>query len=423
MKIFTSLKRDLATPSACGRHPFKKLKGNLSCSLSLTVLWSYALTLFILSAFCLLPSALNAQVGEMNSSDADIVKKIEKIMPPEITEMVLTPIKNWPESLYSDYYGIKNRSQLENLHPGKPIPEYVIDHDTLQLSGWQLPLMCNGEPLLLATVVRTLRGGYGGYVFTGGGEPGMAERIHNYKYKDSIVGILEQRYPQMTCLIVRKEHKVFFVEVYDKATGEYFKNEYSFSEINSLIKDILQKKRTPRAIFSIDSLPKNELILTPEITKMLVTQAYSNHINDSDKELSNWGIKDRSQLENLHLGKPIPMYSIDFDNEKLKFYGYWQMIVMSNDEPLLITSVKLEDDGQYSWAGTGGGATAKIIHNYEHKDLIIGSIKVFSPGPGFSYLIINKDNKNILVEGYDYATREYLKNEYSLSEVIKQIKK
>jgi len=376
------------------------------------------LIITLLSVFAI----ANAQIDENKVSDADIIKKIEIIMPPEITEMVLTEIKNAP-NVYLSEYDKKYWSQLENLQLGIPFPEYIIDNDTLKLSGWLLPFIFNGEPLFLARATlgfireRAFTGM--GYVFSALVERDKAERILNYEHKDSIIGILEQRQPQISCLMVRKEHKVLFVEVYDKATGEYFMNGYSFSEINNLMKAIIQKKRTPRAVFSIDSLPKNELIMTPEITEMLIAQAYSSHINDSEKELSNWGIKNRSQLEHLHLGKPIPEYSIDFDNEKLRFYGYWQMIVMSNNEPLLTTRVKLEDDGQYRWAGSGGAAQAKIIHNYEHKDLVIGGISIFS---SIRYLIICKDNKDIIVKVYDQATDEYFK-EFSLSEIIKQIKK
>jgi len=57
MRKVTSLNRDLTTPSACGRHPFKKLKGNFSRNLfrfsSLTVLRSYGLTLLLLLTFCM----------------------------------------------------------------------------------------------------------------------------------------------------------------------------------------------------------------------------------------------------------------------------------------------------------------------------------------------------------------------------------
>ena len=378
------------------------------------------LIITLLSVFAI----TNAQIDKDKISDADIIKKIEIIMPPEITEMVLTQIKNAP-NVYLSEYDKKYWSQLENLQLGIPFPEYIIDNDTLELSGWLLPFIFNGEPLFLARATlgfireRAFTGM--GYVFSALVERDKAERILNYEHKDSIIGILEQRQPQMSCLMVKKEHKVLFVEVYDKATGEYFKNEYGFSEINSLIKDIIQK-RMQKLIgnISIDSLPKNELEMTPEITEMLIAQAYSSHINDSDRELANWGIKNKAQLENLHLEKPIPEYWIDINNEKLRFTDVWEVLVMSNGKPLLITRVKLEDDGQYNWVGTRGGAQAEIIHNYEHKDLIIGCIR--SSFIYMAYLIIRKENKNIIVKLSDLATREYFK-EYTLNEVIKQIKK
>jgi hypothetical protein len=359
----------------------------------------------------------NAQVDENKISDTDFVQKNELKMPPEIIEIVLTPIKNYPH-VYLSEYDNKYWSQLEDLQLGRLFPEYMIDNDTLKLSGWLLPFLFNGEPLFLARGTRTNRGDY---TFLSLVERDKAERILNYEYKDSIVGILEQRFPQMmSYLIIRKENKDIFVQVYDKATDEYFKNEYSFSEINNLIKDITQKMmQRATGNISLESLPKNQLEMTPEINEMLISKVYSSFIDGSDKHLSNFGIKNKEQLKNLHFGKPIPEYGIDINNENLIFTDRWQMLVMSNDEPLFITRVKLEDDGQYSYAGNGSAARAEIIHNYEHKDLIIGCIRVFPRA--YRYLIIRKDNKNIIVGMPNSATREYFK-EYSLSEVIKQIK-
>ncbi|MCL2289259.1 MAG: hypothetical protein FWC34_00930 [Bacteroidetes bacterium] len=350
-------------------------------------------------------------------------------MPPEITEIVLTQIKSHPH-VYLSEYDRKYWSQVENLELGRPFPEYIIENDTLKLSGWLLPFLFNGEPLFLARGTRTNRGDY---VFLSLVERDKAERIFNYEYKDSIVGILEQRnFPRMTYLIIRKENRDIFVEDYDKTTREYsnfrpdygkttreyFKNENSFSEVNNLIKDITQK-RMQRLIgnISIDSLPKNELEMTPEIEKMVVNEVYSDFINGSDINLSRFGIKNRKQLEHLHLGKPIPVYMIDYSNEKLRFTDAWEVPMMSDGKPLFNTRVKLEDDGQYTLVGWGGAGG--ILHNYEYKDLIIGGIRVISPG--FRYLIIRKENKNIIVQVYNSATGEYFK-EYSLREVIKQIK-
>jgi len=127
-------------------------------------------------------------------------------------------------------------------------------------------------------------------------------------------------------------------------------------------------------------------------------------------------------LENLHLGKPIPRYIIE--NENLIFTGYWEVPVMSDSEPLFFTRVKLEDDGQYSNAGGGASKLAEIIHNYEHKDLLIGILGV-RPNTisGWNYLIIRKDNKDIFVKSYDDATGKVSKTEYSLNEIINLLKK
>jgi len=168
---------------------------------------------------------------------------------------------------------------------------------------------------------------------------------------------------------------------------------------------------------TVQFVPRNELKMTPEITEMLIYNAYWMHKNDSDEELSRFGIKDRSQLDNLHLGKPFPKYTLV--NNNLKFLNQWNILVMSEDEPLFITTVRLMEDGRYRWAGSGSAEGARILYNYKHKDLIIGDLDDYPR----SYLIIRKDNKDIFVEGYDYATQEYLKNEYSLNEVINHKKK
>jgi len=60
MKKFTLL----TTPSACGSHPFKKLKGNLFHPKPLTVLRSYTLTVFFLIAL-LSPFTAGAQCGDI----------------------------------------------------------------------------------------------------------------------------------------------------------------------------------------------------------------------------------------------------------------------------------------------------------------------------------------------------------------------
>jgi hypothetical protein len=171
-------------------------------------------------------------------------------------------------------------------------------------------------------------------------------------------------------------------------------------------------------ILDTNFVQKNELKMTPEITEMVVTEVSSRFINRDDKYLSNYGVTSRSQLTNLHLGKPIPEYVIE--NESLKFIGKWQVLVMSDSEPLFIANIKLEDDGQYRYAGKGSASKAERIHNYEHKNLIMGILH--SPVSRMEYLYIRKDNKDIFVESYDWVTREFFKNEYSLSELINLIK-
>jgi len=167
---------------------------------------------------------------------------------------------------------------------------------------------------------------------------------------------------------------------------------------------------------SVQFVPRNELILTPEITEMLINKTYSGFINGSDRELSNFGIKDRAQLENLHLGKPIPRYVLE--NGNLIFLNTWTMLVMSDGEPLHFIDVSLEEDGQYKWAGSGSAKGATIHHNYEHKDLVIGFVDAYPQ----SYLMIRKNNSDVFVKEYDYKTREYFTGEYSLSDIINLIK-
>ena len=165
---------------------------------------------------------------------------------------------------------------------------------------------------------------------------------------------------------------------------------------------------------------KSELILTPELTEMLIKEAYSMHINNPEWVLSQYGIKDRSQLDHLHLGKPIPMYEIV--NETLTFIGKWFVLVMSNGEPLFRMWVKLDKNGQYREAGGGSAGMAEHIHNYEYKNLIIGILGTTSFN-GMDYLMIRRENQDIFVQVYDRATREYFKYEYTLSEIMNMIKK
>jgi len=222
----------------------------------------------------------------------------------------------------------------------------------------------------------------------------------------------------MEYLIIRKENQDIFVEIYDEVTDEYFKNEYSFSELISHLKELSLRKREADMKYYeryyAQVADKSELKLTPEISEMEITRIK----NMPEMALSNYGVTTKSQLDHLHLGKPIPMYSIV--NEKLTFKGKWFVLVMSDEEPLFRSILKLKDDGQYRWVGSGSGGSS--IHNYEHKDLIIGILGTTS-FHGEDYVIIRKENQDIFVQWYDHATREYLKNEYTLSEIMNMIKK
>jgi len=227
--------------------------------------------------------------------------------------------------------------------------------------------------------------------------------------------------------------------VFDPATREYFKNEYSLSELISLRNRVLElrnanlkelRQEIPEIfgtnqvneddIFDTNFPQKHELKMTPEITEMLVNHTYSSHINSPDWSLSNWGIKDRSQLDNLHLGKPIPEYRIDRDNENLVFTGTWIVPVMSNGEPLFTADVSEWSKGEYRWLGAGGVALAEILRNYEYKDLIIGYLSGYPKEK--SYLMIRKEQKDIFVYVSRIKTHESF-NEYTFSEIINLLKK
>jgi hypothetical protein len=367
-------------------------------------------------------------LNEILFARAQIGKKELNLMP-EIEEMVVRKIKNLPEENYSDY-GIKNKSQLENLHIGKPIPRYTLepistlanmpvmsDWEPLSLSftkTWSVPVMSDDAPLLFGVIAFS---DYEGYPFKCNiysGDKNTIEHFHNYEHKDSIMGFVAATLSLqgIDYFMIRKENQDIFVEIYDKVTGEYFKNEYSFSELDNHFKET-------RMRYFDKVANKSELKITPEISKMLDTTLFSRLRNYSDKILSDcWEITDRSQLENLQLGKPIPMYTIV--NGNLTFTGCWEMPVMSDGEPFYLPYIRLGDDEQYIHAGDGYNPLAKIIHNYEHKDFVIGIKKKKS---GWGYLIIRKDNQDIFVQMYNDATREYLKNEYSFSEVLDLLKK
>ena len=367
-------------------------------------------------------------LGIVTISNAQIEIKELKLTP-EIEEMVITKIKNWPIKDYSEY-GIINSSQLMNLHLGKPVPNYWIvgkkierltiwnasqisDEVPLSLrfmDTWTVPVMLDEEPLLFVVTASS------DFIGVFNGIKNTKEHFHTYELKDSIIGCIGVE-SSMEYLIIRKENQDIFVQVYDEVTGEYFKNEYSFSELISHLKALsLRKREADRKYYEryyAQVADKSELILTPEITEMEITRIK----NMPEMFYSSYGITDRSQLDHLHLGKPIPMYIIV--NENLTFTGQWFVLLMSDGEPLRRLILKLDDDGQYRWVGSG--SRGRSIHNYEHKDLIIGILGTTS-FHGVDYVMIRRDNQDIFVQWYNRDTREYLKNEYTLSEIMNMIK-
>jgi len=372
-------------------------------------------TTFLLSAFCLLLPVLNAQIDSKN----------ELNLTPEMEEMLIARIKNEPvEEFYR--YGIKNKEQLENLQLGSAIREYVIniDNDTLIPQGWRVPIMYEGKALFLAYVT----GREANF-----GSPKMGEDIHHYERKD-LMGIVTVSVIPWEYYYIQRENKDVFVQVFDPSTREYFKNEYSLSELISLRNRVLElrnaslkelRQEIPEIygtnqvnendIFDTNFPQKHELKMTSEITEMLVSVFKYRSV----QSLSDYGITNRAQLENLQFGKPIPEYRIDMDNENLVFIRTWHVPVMSDGEPFFTAMVSEWSKGEYRYMG--GGSGGKKRHNYEHEDLIIGLIRHTSPG--MSYYIIRKENKDIFVEIFNYTTREYFKNEYSFNEFINLLKK
>ena len=401
----------------------------------LMVLRSYGLTVLLLSVLVI----TNAQTDESLILDSATIQKNELKMTPEIEEAVVTKLKSMPEDFYS-YRGINiNKEQLENLHLGKPIPWYkiVFANERLEPVGphsvpriaagepfllkfanaWNVPVMSNGEPLLFGII----------NFFIPNGDPNLGdigikntiEHFNNYEYKDLVIGSvgLDSRNMGMDFLIIRKAHKDIFVEVYDKATGEYFKNEYGSGELITLLQDWAAKMKEAQNRYYAYVADKSELILTPELTEMLCTRTFSHTEGWSDEMFSSCGIKNRPKLENLHLGKPVPKYIIR--NENLTFTGSWEVPVMSDGElPFYVVTVNLKDNGQYSDAG-GGSANYEEFNNYKYKDLLIGYLTIGST----RFFIIRKDNTDIFVKAYDWNTGEYYKTEYSLSEIINLFKK
>ena len=406
MKIVTSLK----PPRPSGTPPLKR-RGIYP-----------ALTVFLLSSLSLLLSPLYAQVEENKALDANVVKKIEIKVPPEITpeitERAIAPfINNMSERDYPKY-GIKSKSQLEKLDIGKPIPYYIINDGQLTFTDtWSVPLLSEGEPLFFET--GAFSDGLYFFVDIGNANKNIIEHIYNYEYKDSIIGSIgvTTQGKGMDYLIIRKENRDIFVQVYDEATSEYLINEYSLGEIINLEKERAQKEAQDRAQKRAKYLEyvadKSELIITPEIEEMV----FKRFRNMSDISCSKYGIKNRAQLDNLELGKPMPYYWLQ--NDSLQFSGSWGVLVLSDGEPLSFDNIKLEENGQYRWAGGGTGG-AKTHHNYEHKDLIIGHLGI---NEDMRYLIIRRNGQDVYVKTYDWDTREALKTEYTLKEIINLIKK
>jgi len=379
----------------------------------------------ILSVFAI----TNAQVDENNSFNSTLVPKKELIMPQRLIDMAIAKLKNEPAEKYYRY-GVKSKEQFENLQLGRPLREFRINmgSDTLTTTGsWQVPVMYNGKALFLAYV--TGRDAWFG-------SPTMGESIHHYERKD-LVGILRvQALPTADYLYILREEKDVFLQVLDIPTRQYFKNEYSLSELISLRNRAIEVRANPTKegyeeiygrnapvdendIFDTRFPQKHELKLTPEITEILTAEIYWSFIDYPDSELFNYGITNRAQLENLHLGKPIPKYRIDIDNENLIFIGGWEAIVLSNEEPLFIIDVGKGEE-QYWYTGSGRAGLAKILHNYEHKDLIIG---YFEFDREKSFYTIRKGHQVVFVQVYDYTTHKSLRNEYSFSEIINLIKK
>jgi len=315
---------------------------------------------------------------------------------------------------------------------GRPLREYIIDinKDTLMPRGWRVPIMCEGKALFLADVSAS------DAAFR---TPSWGESIHHYERED-LMGILMARPLFGEFFYIRRENKDVFIQVLNPVTHQYFKNEYSLSEIINRRNRLLDVWNAPIAdrrkieaeiygtnppvdekdIYDTHFPQKHELIMTPAITKMLTTEVYWRFIDKSDENLANFGITNKAQLENLQLGKPIPNYRIDIENEILIFTGIWSVPVMSDGEPLLMENVSksIREDADEQYCNSGGGGY--WLENYKHKDSIIGYLDYSGRN---AYLMIRKDNKDIFIEVYDYATREYFKNEYSFREFINLLKK
>ncbi len=172
--------------------------------------------------------------------------------------------------------------------------------------------------------------------------------------------------------------------------------------------------KTQNTFLSSDSAQKAELKITPIISKALESDICMFLKNVPDEMLNNYGIKNMSQLLNSQLEKPIPMYVIDDQN--LRFTGLWRLPVLSDDEFIALATVKLADNDQYEIVDFGAAKLAKIINDYDHKNLIIGILRVYKQNA--DYLYIQKENNDIFVKMSDLNGKEY-----SLSDIINLIEK
>ena len=164
-----------------------------------------------------------------------VADKSELKLTPEITKMVVNAAHGFRSSFEQERSdrGTKDRTQFENIYPGKPIPLYMINNEKLTFTGrWEVPVMSNGEPLFF---IRVKFEDDGQYEWAGSGGIAMAEGIRNYEYKDLIIGFLGVRH-SWDYLMIRRENRDIFVQISASTTGEYFKNEYSLSEIINLLK-------------------------------------------------------------------------------------------------------------------------------------------------------------------------------------------
>jgi len=139
MKKVTSYNRDLTTPSACGCHPFKKLKGNIHPHI-LTSSNYLIILLFCLSA--LLPSAMFAQTDYFYSPDGKKeIMRMKKDMAlvrctPETNKEAWVKQFNFNSSyIYNEDYIIVSfdslRMNIENLRQNRNVADvaYALEFE------------------------------------------------------------------------------------------------------------------------------------------------------------------------------------------------------------------------------------------------------------------------------------------------------